>query len=316
MSSPSHQPDVDATSPQSSLIQAIEKHWQPSKQPLMELTPYSPRPLAVSDQSITITQNARSQSSPRKVWNFKRGWYSFVRGLDLVFSSILGVFVCILCGIGIVTLACIFLSFTFAFAAANGAIWMLVGNGILRVAHLPGYTTDSVAASVGAVGAIFAAMIIAATFSCLPGSNDEEPPWYIRIAATVLSGTLAGVVGFKILEKRIDMKGLDLLHATRAGALGGTIMGPGAMILMPVVVAIILSPLLLVLMAGGEWFYAKSTESWGPNSHSYCYCFCYGSCGDPEIEEEVQRIRDIEHRHKFATSAFDNPYDYSAINRY
>ncbi|KAJ2933326.1 hypothetical protein H1R20_g3759, partial [Candolleomyces eurysporus] len=306
MSSLSYQPDVDATSPQSSLIQAIEKHWQPSKQPLMELTPYSPRPQAVSDESLTVTQNIRSQSSPRKFWNFKRSWsfkerwYAFVRGLGLALYWILRVFWYILCGIGIVAL-----------------VW-LVGNGILRAAHLPGYTSNAVAASVGAVGAIFAGMIVGTVLSCLPCSDSEDPPWYIKVVATVLTATLAGVLGFKILDKHIDMKGLDLLHATRAGALGGTIMGPGAIIVLPLVIGLILSPLLIVVMAGGEWIYAKSTENWGPNSHSYCYCVCYGSRGDPEIEAEVERIQNMERRHRYERSTmFDNSYhDHFAITRY
>jgi hypothetical protein len=180
----------------------------------------------------------------------------------------------------------------------------LAGNGILRAAHLPGYTTNAVAASVGAVGAIVAIMIVSIAFSCV--SNSEEQPWYISMAATVLSSTLTGVLGFKILQKHIDMKGLDLIHATRAGALGGAILGPGAIIVIPLVLGVILMPLYLVLMAGGQWIYSKSTENWGPNSHSYSYCLCYGHCGDPEIEAEVERIRDIERRHK---SMFDNPYD-------
>ncbi|KAJ2933346.1 hypothetical protein H1R20_g3761, partial [Candolleomyces eurysporus] len=299
------QPDVDATPPpQSPLAQVIEK--QPSKETPMELAPYSSQTQAASDETTAVTQNARSQSSPWKVWNFKRRWYTFIRGLGLGLYWIFRVLLFLLCGIGIVSLACIFLGISYAFAAANGAIWMLAGNGILRAAHLPGYTTNSVAASVGAVGAIFAVMIVAVAISCLPCSNSEDQPWYIRIAGTVLSGTLAGVLGFKILEKHIDMKGLDLVHATRAGALGGAIIGPGAIILIPLVVGFILAPLFIVLMAGGEWFYAKSTENWEPNSHSYSYCLCYGHCGDPEIEEEVERIRNIERRHN---STFDNPYD-------
>lgn len=156
-------------------------------------------------------------------------------------------------------------------------------------------------------------MVVGVALSCVSNDSNEQP-WYITVPGTVLSGTLAGVLGFKILEKHIDMKGLDLVHATRAGALGGTIMGPGAIILTPVIVGVILAPLFLVLMAGGEWIYSKSTENWGPNSHSYAYCLCYGHCGDPEIEEEVERIRAIERRHR---SMFDDPYDnHFAMSRF
>ena len=158
------------------------------------------------------------------------------------------------------------------------------------------------AATVGAVGGILAAMIVGVVVSFIPrrSSNGQPPqhPWYVQVTSTVLGGTLSGAIGSAILLRNgHDLKGLDTLHAARAGAVGGAIFGPGAIILLPVliiVIGLILSPLWIAMSMGFKFVYSKSRESWTENSYRYSGCHCWGTCGeeDPEIQSEILRIQE------------------------
>jgi hypothetical protein len=165
-----------------------------------------------------------------------------------------------------------------------------------------GYTpVTSKAAAIGAVGGILAGMIVGAVGGFLPKKsvNGQQPqhPWYIQMASTVLGGTLSGAIGASILlRQNVDLAGLDVLHATRAGAVGGAIFGPGAIILLPLiilVIGILLAPLWLAMTLGFQFAYSKSRESWTENSYRYSGCHCWGTCGegDPEIQSEILRLQ-------------------------
>ena len=193
----------------------------------------------------------------------------------------------------------------------------LIGNGILRSAHLSHYTTNRVAAIIGAVGSLVAAPVIGTPLNCVTGNQQDEngrPSLWISYITTLLFGTLSGTLGAAILKhNHFDLQGTDVLHATRAGALGGAIMGPGAIFLLPLVflaIGIILSPLWIAMMFGVEWIYKKSSESWTDNSHSYSICYCVGTCGDdPEINAEMDHINAIQRRHRdFTNNTHSNAF--------
>jgi len=183
----------------------------------------------------------------------------------------------------------------------------LIGNGILRAAHLSHYTTNRVAAIIGAVGSLVAAPVIGIPLNCIMGDQRDEngrprSSW-TTILTTVLVGTLTGTLGAAVLKhNHFDLQGTDVLHATRAGALGGAILGPGAIFILPLVflaIGIVLSPVWIALIFGVEWIYTKSRESWTDNSHSYSICYCVGTCGDdPEINAEMDHINAIKRRHE------------------
>ncbi|KAH6902561.1 hypothetical protein BKA70DRAFT_639415 [Coprinopsis sp. MPI-PUGE-AT-0042] len=214
------------------------------------------------------------------------------------------VFVILAMGIGILALFALFAAIGFGVAAANGALLVVVGNAVMYKAggEASGYTSEhSKAAAIGAVGGILATMIVGVVTSFIPRKsvNGQQPqhPWYIQVASTVLGGTLSGAIGSAILiRNNVDLAGLDILHATRAGAVGGAIFGPGAIILLPliiIVIGIILAPLWLAMSLGLEFVYSKSRESWTENSYRYSGCHCWGTCGDgdPEIQSEILRLQ-------------------------
>jgi len=174
----------------------------------------------------------------------------------------------------------------------------LIGNGILRAAHLSHYTTNRVAAIVGAAGNLVATPVIAFAINCVIGDQRDEngrPPSWISYITTLLLGTLSGTLGGAILKhNHFDLEGTDVLHATRAGALGGAIWGPGAIVIIPLLIlasGIILSPLWIAVKFGVEWIYIKSSESWTDDSYSYSLCYCVGTSGDDsEINAEIDDI--------------------------
>lgn len=185
----------------------------------------------------------------------------------------------------------------------------LIGNGILRAAHLAHYTTNACAAQIGAVGGAIGTVCLGLATSCINPSNGDpnsEPryPLWVSMIFTVVLGTISGPIGYSVLNDRhVDLKGIDVLHATRAGVLGGVILaGPGALLIGPVMVLVfgtILSPLWIAMLFGVEWAFARSSETITSNSHSYSMCYCVGTCGrDPEVVNQIEEMNNIESRHR------------------
>ncbi|KAF8809237.1 hypothetical protein BYT27DRAFT_7210234 [Phlegmacium glaucopus] len=185
--------------------------------------------------------------------------------------------VAILIVIGCVAL----LGFSFALTASTGAIALLTGNGILRAAHLAHYTSNASAAYIGG------------TYN---EEGKETVPWYIQLCMHLLLSTLSGTIGCAVLlHRHVDLGGIDVLHATRAGALGGAILGPGSIFVAPWVISavmfLIFSPAWLAISMGAQWAVIRSNETWTDRSHSYSYCYCYGTRGDdPEINAELENL--------------------------
>ncbi|RXW16765.1 hypothetical protein EST38_g9087 [Candolleomyces aberdarensis] len=147
----------------------------------------------------------------------------------------------------------------------------LIGNAVLRRAGHSGYVDDKTAAAVGATGGTLATLcfgIFSSIFS-KPRFNAlsfEEPPLPIQFVSSVVVGTLSGTFGSLILLRgHVDLHGLDVLHATRAGAVGGAIMTLAALVAIPIVFATfgcILPMMLITLMASIEWLQAKYDDDW------------------------------------------------------
>lgn len=170
----------------------------------------------------------------------------------------------------------------------------LTGNAILRI-NLAHYTNDATAASIGAVGSLTASVCMSVLSLILPRDGNGNTPWFITIPLTVVYSTLTGVIGSAILHhNEVDLHGTDVLHATRAGAVGGAVFGPGAALAIPLImmaIAFVLSPLLLAMQMGLRWAYVHASESWDGRTYRSSYCYTYGTCGDdPEIEEELAQI--------------------------
>ena len=138
-------------------------------------------------------------------------------------------------------------------------------------------------------------MIMGIFMQCMPQDENGQPPWFISLAVNILVATLTGTIGCAILiHNHVDLGSIDVLHATRAGALGGAILGPGMILFVPIFFAalmIVLSPLWLAMKMGLRWVSVRSSESWDGRTHKYSYCYTYGTCGDdPEIEEELAKL--------------------------
>ena len=88
------------------------------------------------------------------------------------------------------------------------------------------------------MGSLVAGVGLGIPINCVTGNQVDENgiprlSW-TTILTTVLVGTLTGTLGTAILKhNHFDLEGTDVLHATRAGALGGAILGPGAIFLLP-----------------------------------------------------------------------------------
>ncbi|PPQ87532.1 hypothetical protein CVT25_008534 [Psilocybe cyanescens] len=254
----------------------------------------NPSPTYVAVPNLTPT-------TPKTSRNLRRFKY-LMRGLaKLIMDIFVGLGLLLIYGIPGVILVSLgivfFIGLPLALGAAYGAVGILIGNGILRAAHLEHYTNNASAAAIGATGAIIASMAVGLLLQCLCIKTDEEhpAPWYISMSTTVVVHTLSGAIGTAILRRHhVDLGGIDVLHATRAGALGGAILGPGSIVIVPVVFAalgILLTPLWLAMMMGLKWVHVHSKESWDGMTYKSSYCVTYGTCGhDEEIENELAQI--------------------------
>ncbi|KAF6751066.1 hypothetical protein DFP72DRAFT_498158 [Ephemerocybe angulata] len=306
--SPKEEPEAADSKP-SNPTETLDEPQSLALVPLGAL-PNAPEPVNSEPKPISAPFIYNPSPQPKRIR--RRTWPLWVRRPWRILLTILSglwrvLYIFCIC-VGVAVLASIILGLSFGLSAANGAIFMLIGNAILRAAHLPGYTGNPEAAAVGAVGGIFAVICIGIVFSsCVPQTEmTEQGPqhaWYFRMAATVLAGTVTGPIGCSIMRRHMDLKGLDVLHATRAGAVGGAVMGVGNIVIFPILllaIGILLTPLWIAMAMGLEFIVNKSNETWGENSHSYSHCYCYGSCGEPdeEMQEEIQEIRALEERHR------------------
>ncbi|CAA7262104.1 unnamed protein product [Cyclocybe aegerita] len=283
-----------------------------------------PKPTASADGlplPITTKEGKqRSQSSspepakprrPSRVRPFLRAFFG------IIFAILRIAFIYLIPGTIFVALAAVlFFGLPFAIASAQGALVMFVGNAILRAAHLEHYTRAALAAAVGATGAPIAVIIIGIVLQCLPrqltessqpprqhiydeyaGQNEQaQLPWYTTFCTTIVANTLSGTIGSAILlHNHVDLEGMDVLHATRAGATGGAVMAAAMIFVGPVitvVLGILLSPLWIAMLMGLKWVYVRSNETWTDQSYSYSACQCYGTCGgDSEVDYEIQTLQ-------------------------
>lgn len=101
----------------------------------------------------------------------------------------------------------------------------MTGNGVLRAAYLAHYTDNRSAAAIGSLGAIVSGLVLFFPFRLLDIDLDN-PPMLFKIILSVVQHTLSGALGSSILLIfHVDLGPIDVLHATRAGAVGGAILG-------------------------------------------------------------------------------------------
>ncbi|KAF8803174.1 hypothetical protein BYT27DRAFT_7196058 [Phlegmacium glaucopus] len=114
---------------------------------------------------------------------------------------------------------------------------------------------------------------------------------------TLLLCTLSGTIGCAVLlHNHVDLGGIDVLHATRAGILGGVILGPGWSIGFPLALSLavhlILLPLRIATLFGAKWLWVRSSESWTERGgYSYAVCVCAGGIQEDEIKESFVKVK-------------------------
>ena len=178
----------------------------------------------------------------------------------------------------------------------------MIGNVILRAAHLAHYADPAKAAAIGAIGAVLGTLCIGAAFFWLPTDEKNRLPKVIAFPLVVLLMTLSGVIGTSLLQKHgVDLGDTDVLHGARAGALGGAIISPLMVTIGPmlfVALGVLLTPLWIAMAAGLKWVWGRSNETWDGRWSSSSYCYTYGRCGaDPEIDAEVEQFEAFGARH-------------------
>ncbi|KAF8803187.1 hypothetical protein BYT27DRAFT_7196075, partial [Phlegmacium glaucopus] len=119
---------------------------------------------------------------------------------------------------------------------------------------------------------------------------------YIRMCLALLLCTLSGTIGCAVLlHNHVDLGRIDVLHATRAGILGGVILGPGWSIGFPLALSLavnlILSPLWIVTLFGAKWLWVRSSETWTEGGYSRAVCFCVGGIQEDEIKESFVKVK-------------------------
>ena len=171
----------------------------------------------------------------------------------------------------------------------------LTGNGILRAAHLAHYTNNASAALIGVVGSLISVFILWVFSPCIPKTRDENGNekihGFIQTCMWLLHSTLCGTIGSAVLRGHVDLGGIDILHATRAGALGGAILGPGSVLIAPWVLAtifLVFSPVWLAISMGARWVGERSSGDWTERNRSYSYCYCCGTRDDPAWETNAE----------------------------
>jgi hypothetical protein len=137
------------------------------------------------------------------------------------------------------------LGFGIAVIALNAFLFLITGHAILRLTNLAVYSEFSIRSSieVGAVGGaiIFPAFAVFNIFAenCLgiktpeEGDKEELIPSVARNILTLGMGTAFGAASGGIGSKVLLSHGLsvmDPVHAARAGALGGAVLGPGILV--------------------------------------------------------------------------------------
>lgn len=78
--------------------------------------------------------------------------------------------------------------------------------------------------------------------------------------------TVSGVLGVLLLKHhQVDIGDIDVLRGARAGALGGALFGPVAILAAPsiaVALGILLTPLWTAMVLGFRWAHVRSNEAW------------------------------------------------------
>ncbi|KAF8199463.1 hypothetical protein BJ912DRAFT_949118 [Pholiota molesta] len=124
----------------------------------------------------------------------------------------------------------------------------MIGNAILRGVLHAHYTTNTVAAAIGAVGGVVSAFIFGIVFACLPKDENGQLRWPFSLVWSVAVATLSGPIGLDPAKYHINCHDIDVLHA----------MGPG----LSLVLAVLFSPLIIAVKLGFKWVYIRSNESW------------------------------------------------------
>jgi len=170
----------------------------------------------------------------------------------------------------------------------------MVGNTVLRKAHISGYTTNAHAAAIGATGTC-TSVLMGSLASCMFPSGDGQQQRALRSLKslyTVLVYTLAGILGCAILRHyHVDIGGIDIPHSAGAGTLGGVILSIGLAFAEPVVATvylIILSPFFLATIIGFQWVYVRSNSIWEQRGGGY---YGYGEGADAQLAHLEQEIR-------------------------
>ncbi|TFK32283.1 hypothetical protein BDQ12DRAFT_739508 [Crucibulum laeve] len=122
-----------------------------------------------------------------------------------------------------------------------GAISLLTGNAILREAGHSDYTTDIIAALIGAVGGVFAG-VCCSTIRCLFICSSKK--WFIYIRDAVsgfVFSIISGVIGFAILTVAGHaLGGINVQRCIAASVVGGLLLAVVCTVLIPILTLLIM----------------------------------------------------------------------------
>ena len=162
----------------------------------------------------------------------------------------------------------------------------MLGNHILRIAHLSHYTSNIWACRIGAIGGPIAAIAptvfnIFQSFLFLCGPEWAGIIQILNLFITVALGAATGAIGCSILIKHdAQLPGdIDVLHAARAGALGAAIFGPGQLIWLLLIQWSVVGALTLPLLLKIEYAFVRTTETISEGTTSVYSFLCVATRG-------------------------------------
>ncbi|TDL27134.1 hypothetical protein BD410DRAFT_783325 [Rickenella mellea] len=166
-------------------------------------------------------------------------------------------------------------------AALGGVINMILGNHILRIAHLSHYTSNIWACRIGAIGGPIAAIAFSVLNVIQCGPEMAGIIQILNLFISVALGAATGAIGCSILIKHhVELPGdIDVLHAARAGALGAAILGPGLLIATILIQSTVIGVLMLPLLLKIEYAFVRTRETITEGTTSVYSCLCVATRG-------------------------------------
>ena len=179
------------------------------------------------------------------------------------------------------------------FLTSGQTLKFTFSSSISLAGNIWGYTNNTSAASIGAVGSVILSPPLCLPYLLIPSSpmaprsdclDNSCLIFLIELIVFPLYSTVIGVIGTSVLLScHVDLGGIDISNAAIVGVIGGTLLIVPAylFVFFPFLIFFIISSIWSAIMRLVKWVHVKLAENWMDRP--------YSSRGDdPEINMEFQ----------------------------